>query len=144
MAKSSNFTDDVLRFFKWLFILLMIVVIVITSLWVFIYSLYRIAIFSRLLYSYVFITVLAGVLLFFFVKSIKQKKFSRIVLKFTKFLLTAIMVLLIMASFMMYGAFFLRYPLIGIIISPGLVFIIVLAASKWKPFHFFKKIFHNF
>jgi hypothetical protein len=106
MAKNSNLTDDALRFFKWLFILLMIVVIVITSLWVFIYSLYRIAIFSRLLYSYVFITVLAGVLLFFFVKSIKQKKFSRIVLKFTKFLFTAIMVLLITASFMMYGAFF--------------------------------------
>lgn len=143
MVKSSNFIHGAVRFFKRLFIFLLIVVIVITTLGIFTYALYRIAVFSRPLYSYVFITVLSGFLIFFSIKSIKEKKFSRIVLKFTKFLLTVIMVLLIAASIMLYGAFFLRYPLIGIIIFPVLGFIIFLAVSKWKYFNFFKYIFKN-
>ena len=131
------------RFFKSVLVLVLMVIVIVTAAGVFIYALYRVAVFNTALYSAVFAIVLAGFLLFFIIRSIKRKKFTKIASKTLKFLIRAGLMLFIIAAVVLYGAFFIRYPLPGIIATPVLIVLISFTGIKWKLFSFCRKFIQN-
>ncbi len=143
MTDSRHILCTMGRFFKNLLILVLMIVVIVAAAGVFIYALYRIAVFSTTLYSVVFTIVLAGFLLFFIVRSIKRKRFNKIVMKIIKFLVHAGLILFIIAAVVLYGAFFIRYPVPGSIVIPVLIVLISFAGIKWKLFSFCRKFYQN-
>ena len=143
MTDSRHILNTAGRFFKNVLVLVLMIVVIVAAAGVFIYALYRIAVFSTALYSVVFAVVLAGFLLFFIVRSIKRKKFNKIVSKTTKFLARAGLTLFIIAAVVLYGAFFIRYPVPGMIATPVLIVLISFAGIKWKVFSFCRKFIQN-
>ena len=143
MTDSRHILQTAGRFFKNLLILVLIFVVIVAAAWVFIYALYRIAVFSTTLYSAVFTIVLAGFILFFIVRSIKRRKLKKIVMRVMKFLIHAGTILFIIAAVVLYGAFFIRYPVPGSIVFPVLIVLISFAGIKWKLFSFCRKFYHN-
>ena len=143
MTDSRHILNTAGRFFKNVLVLVLMIVVIVAAAGVFIYALYRIAVFSTALYSVVFAVVLAGFLLFFIVRSIKRKKFNKIASKTTKFLARAGLTLFIIAAVVLYGAFFIRYPVPGMIATPVLIVLISFAGIKWKVFSFCRKFIQN-
>jgi hypothetical protein len=143
MTDSRRILRTVGRFFKNLLLLILMIVVIVAAAGVFIYALYRIAVFSITLYSAAFTIVLAGFLLFFIVRSIKRKRFNKIAVKTIKFFIQAGLILFIIAAVVLYGAFFIRYPVPGLIITPILIVLISFTGIKWKLFSFYRKFYQN-
>ncbi len=97
------------RFIKNLLILVLLIVVIVSAAGGFTYALYRIAAFSTALYSVVFTVVLAGFFLFFIIRSIKRKRFNKIAIKIIKFLIPAVLTLVIITAVVLYVAFFIIY-----------------------------------
>ncbi len=131
------------RFFKNLLILILMIVAIVSAAGIFIYALYRIAVFSTALYSALFTIILSGFLIFFTVRSIKRKRFNKIVVKTIKFLISAGLMLFIIAAVVLYGAFFIRYPVPGLIVAPVLIVLISFVGIKWKLFSAYRKFYQN-
>ncbi len=141
-STKKNF-NTMIRFLKQFLLIGLIIVIVTASVGIFIYALYRIALISRTLYSWIFLSVMFGFIMYFVARSISRKIFSKIILQFAKFFFTLILILFSVSLCMLYAAFILRYPQIGIIITPGVVFIIIFTVSRWNLFSWIKNIYNK-
>ena len=143
MTDNRHILNTIGRFFKNFLVLVLMIVVIVAAVGVFIYVLYRIAVFSTSLYSFVFVIVLAGSLLFFVIRSVKRVRFDKAKSRTVKFLIHAGLILFIIAALALYGAFFVRYPVPGLIATPMLIVIIGFAGIKWKVFSFCRKFLKN-
>lgn len=138
----SNFIKSrISQFLKSFLLILLFILMVVGVLGIFIYILYKVAIFSRTLYSIMFYAGLMSFLIYFIFRSIGKKIFSHILLKLLRFLIVIIFFSLILALIMIYGAFVVRYPIIGIAIAPVFLFFMIFIVSKVHISTFFKKYF---
>jgi hypothetical protein len=143
MTESRKILQATGRFFKTLLILVLMIIVIVAAAGVFIYALYRVAIFSTTIYSIVFTIALVGSLSLFIIRSAKRKKFNNFVVKLIKFFVSAGLIIFIIAAVLLYGAFFIRYLVPGIVVTPVLIFLIGFAGIKWKLFSFYKKFYQN-
>jgi hypothetical protein len=143
MATEKRYTPKILKFFQQFFSVIIILAVVVALLGIFIFTLYRVAMFSTTLYTFIFLLVLCGFIVFFSIKSIRKKTFSTTILKFLKFLVITIFTGAIIALIMLYAAFVLRFTLIGIIITPFLIVAFILLFSKFNIFAYVKNIFRD-
>ena len=143
MTESRKILRAAGQFFKTLLILILMIIVIVAAAGVFIYALYKVAIFSTTIYSIVFTIALFGSLSLFIIRSAKRKKFNNFVVKLIKFFLSAGLIIIIVAAVLLYGAFFIRYLVPGIIVTPVLIFLIGFAGIKWKLFSYYKKFYQN-
>jgi hypothetical protein len=124
-------------------IIIVLIVLIVASIGAFVYGLYRITLVSKLLYTYIILTVIAGAIIYFVVRGISKKLFSNVLLKFVRFFYVLALLFLFIALIMIYGAFVFRNIKIGIIFTPFLIIFIVYAGTKWGVFSWFKKIYRK-
>jgi hypothetical protein len=143
MTESGDSLRAAGRFLKTLLILLLMIIVTVAAAGVFIYALYRVAVFSTTIYSIVFSIAFLGSILLFILRSVRRKKFKNFVVKVIKFFLSVGLIAIIAAAVLLYGAFVIRYPLPGIITTPILIFLIGFGGIKWKLFSFYRKFYQN-
>jgi hypothetical protein len=124
-------------------IIIVLIILVVALIGAFVYGLYRITLVSKLLYTYIILTVIAGAIIYFVVRGISKKIFSKVLLKFVRFFYVLTLLFLFISLIMIYGAFFIRNIKIGIIITPFLIIFIVYAGTKWGIFSWLKKIYRK-
>ena len=133
--KTFNTVGHILTQF---FIILVLTILIVALIGAFVYGLYRITLISKLLYSYIILTVIAGVIIYFVVRGISKKLFSKVILKFVRFFYVLTLLFLFISLIMIYGAFFIRNIKIGIVITPFLIIFIIYAGTKWGIFSWLK------
>jgi len=143
MNQGKKYTHETLNFLKGLFILLALSSGITAAIGLFIYSLYRVAIYSRQVYTIVFTSALGCIIFYFFWRVTKKRKVVRVLLSFFRIMSSIMIVLLICGLFLGYGAFTVRYPRIGIPISPFFAIGVVMFILRLKPLYFIKKFFYN-
>lgn len=124
-------------------IIIVLIILIVALIGAFVYGLYRITLVSKLLYTYIILTVIAGAIIYFIVRGISKKLFSQVLLKFVRFFYVLTLLFLFISLMMIYGAFFIRNIKIGIIITPFLIIFIVYAGTKWGVFSWLKKIYRK-
>ncbi len=143
MKFENQSMSTITKILKRFLIIILLVVSIIAVVAILIYGFYRIAVYSRSLYSIVFYIALSGLFIYYVCRSIRKKRFTKVLLKITKVLSKIVIILFIVAFIILYGAFFIRYPLIGFIVTPVLIFAVIVANSKLSLFSLFKKYFHD-
>ncbi len=140
MSSSGKHLKGMVRILKYFFIVLLLIVVVTALIGAFIYALYRIAVSSKTLYTYLFIAILCGAFLFFIIRSIYRKTFINFFLKLGKFFYSILIVCAVITVFLLLGAFVLRYPVVGAVITPLVIGAVIFFLSKWNIFSLFKNI----
>jgi hypothetical protein len=138
--KHFSFTLNVLKQF---FVILLFVLSVVAFLGGLVYVLYRVAAFSRSLYGYIFLAFLCGVVVYFIVRGALKKQLAPVLLKAVRFFYVLFLVLFFFSVCMLYAGFIVRFPQIGIALTPVLVFVCIFAASKWKLFSWVRKVYRK-
>ncbi len=138
--KHFSFTLNVLKQF---FLILLFVLSVVALLAGLVYALYRIARFSSSLYGYIFLVFLCGVLVYFIVRGAVKKQLSPVLLKALRFFYVLFLVLFFFSAGMLYAGFVVRFPMIGIGVTPVLIFLGIFAASKWGFFSWVKNVYRR-
>ncbi len=127
----------ILDIFKSFFTFLFFVIITAVVIGSFIYVLYRAAVYSRKLYSLVFIACAVLMAVYFIFRAIRKGVLSSILLRIVRSSLSCIFVACIIAVFVLYGGFIVRFPLFGGICAP---FIIFIALYFLPRLHFFSRM----
>jgi len=141
MTKGKQYTHETLMFLKGFFLFLGLSSGITVVMGFFIYILYRVAIYSRHVYTFVFVSALAMVIFYFLCRTAKKGKLLKVFLSFLRIIAYTGVVLLILGMFLSYGAFTVRYPWIGLPISPFFVVGIIMFIFRLKPISNIKKLF---
>ena len=131
----------IVRIIKQFFLFIIFTVLFVGIIGAFIYGLYRITVFNKTIYSYLIALVIGGACIYFVFRTISKKIFTRVILKLLRFFYTLVLFLFFLSLIMLYGAFFVRYMRIGIIITPFLIGLIIYAAAKWDIFSWVKYVY---
>jgi hypothetical protein len=116
---------------------LFFVCITVSSIWLFIYVLYRIAIYSTRLYTLFFSGCAAVTLAYFIIRGLRKNVLSSVVRTMIRVFLSFLYIVSIIAVFVVYGGFTVRYPVIGGVGAPFILF----AALYFLPrLHFFNLV----
>jgi hypothetical protein len=135
-----RYVSGILKVFKNIVLVVLIILAVAALVGVFVYSLYRLATASRTLYSYIFLGVFSITILFFVARSIRRKTFLHIALKFARFFYGLIIFGAVLGILALLGAFLIRFPVAGAIAAPFVIGGVIVLFLKWRPFHIFKNI----
>jgi hypothetical protein len=138
--KHFSFTLNVLKQF---FVILLFVLSVAAFLGGLVYVLYCVAQYSRSLYGYIFFAFLCGVVVYFVVRGAQKKQLAPVLLKTVRFFYVLFLVLIFFSICMLYAGFVVRFPKIGIALTPVLIFVCIFAASKWRLFSWVKKVYRR-
>jgi hypothetical protein len=138
MSYSGKHLRGMFKILKYFFIVLLLIVVVTVLIGAFIYALYRVAVSSKTLYTYLFIAILCGAFLFFIIRSIYRKTFINFFLKLGKFFYSILIIGALVTVFLVLGAFVLRYPVVGAIITPLVIGTVIFLFSKWNIFSLLK------
>jgi hypothetical protein len=109
-----------------------------------VFGLYRIAVFSRSIYAVVFYIALAGLVGFYVFRGIRKKLILKVLVKFAFALGKLFFILFCIACVMLYGAFVVRFPVIGAVVTPVVAALIIFYFSRLKIGSFLHKCFHYF
>lgn len=130
-----------LSWLKRIFIAFLFILSVICLVGVIIYSLFRIAVFDNRLYGYIYLVVSVGLFLYFIYRLIRGKKLSSVIHKIAWAFVMICVVLIVIAVALLYGSLFVRFPLIGYISAPILIFCIIVFLPRINIFSTLKKYF---
>ncbi|MFW6138566.1 MAG: hypothetical protein ACOC7U_05280 [Spirochaetota bacterium] len=109
-------------FLKKIFIFLGIALGVVALLAGVVYLFYWFALFSRKAYSIFFLCCVVGVVVFLIVRAVKRKKIAESLHKASRFMIKMVLVFAAVSAAALYGAFLMRYPLLGLLAAPVMVF----------------------
>lgn len=101
------------------------------------FALFRIAIFSKRLYGLIFLATAGGIFGWTCYRLIRQKLALKVLMKVLRVVVLGCTVVLIIIAFVLCGAFILRYPFLGSILTAGIIFLVVYIIPK---FHVFSRI----
>lgn len=130
MQKSKNIINQVLMVFFF-------IIISMAGISVIGFALYRIAIFSKKLYGLLFLAVAAGFLGWTCYRLIRQKSALNVLMKILRAIMLGCTVIFIVIAFALCGAFILRYPVFGSILTAVLIFFVFYIIPK---FHILARI----
>ncbi len=134
MKKDLTKILDILKRF---FTFLLFVFITVAAIGSFIYILYRVAVYSTKLYTFVFAACAVLVLIYFIFRAIRKGALTRILLIIARSVISCLFFASIIAVVMLYGGFIVRYPIFGGICAPFFIFTTLYFLSK---LHFFSRI----
>ncbi len=134
MKKDLTKIFDILkRFFTFLFFVIMTV----AAIGSFIYILYRVAVYSTKVYTFVFTACAVLVLIYFIFRAIRKGALTRILLIIARSVISCLFIAFIITVIMVYGGFIIRYPIFGGICAPFFIFTALYFLPK---LHFFSRI----
>jgi hypothetical protein len=101
------------------------------------FALFRIAIFSKRLYGLIFMAAAGGIFGWACYRLIRQRLALKVLMKVLRVVVLCCTVILIIIAFALCGAFILRYPFFGSILTALLIFLVFYIIPK---FHVFARI----
>jgi len=104
-----------------------------------VYGLFRVAVFNKRIYSFLFVAVCAVVLFYFTCRAVRRKNLSSVLLKIAKPVVVIIAAGTVLSAVMLFGGFIIRYPVLGSISAPFLIFSALYFIPKVKISSLFKK-----
>lgn len=106
-----------------------------------VFGLYRIAVFSGSIYAFVFYIALGGLVIFFLLKGIRKKLLLKVLVRMAAVLIKLLFIIFCIACVLLYGAFFVRFPVAGAIVTPVVGALTVFCFIRLKIGAFLKKWF---
>ncbi len=78
-------------------------------------------------------------LIYFVLRAIRKGELTRILLKITRLVISCVFVVCILAAVVFYGGFIVRYPLLGGISAPPVIFLALYFLPKVHFFNLMKR-----
>jgi hypothetical protein len=126
---------------KRLFIIFLLVMGIAGGVGFIIYALYRVATLSKSIYAVIFYSALFGLIVFYVFRGIQKQLLGKVFLGIARVLMKIAVILSIVSAVMLYGAFVVRHPIGGGIVTPFLITILVIGGLRFRLFSFLNKIF---
>jgi hypothetical protein len=126
---------------KRLFIIFLLVMGIAGGVGLIIYALYRVATLSKSIYAIIFYSALFGLIVFYVFKGIQKKLLVKVFLRIARVLMKIAVIVCIVSAVLLYGAFVVRHPIGGGIMTPFLITLLITGGLRFKLFSFLNKIF---
>ena len=108
---------------------------------VFVYLLFRVAVFDSQLYAYLYLAAVVVLFVYLPVMLIKRKLISGVLLRVSWVLIIIVSVCSVLAAIFLYGSLCIRYPLVGFISAPIFIFCLIYFLPRLIPLRRLKRYF---
>jgi hypothetical protein len=98
-----------------------------------VYLFFRIAVFDRKVYAYLYLAVAALFFVYVLILLLRRKLIGTMLLRISWVFIVMLSVCAILAAIFLYGTLFIRYPFAGSVTAPVLVFCLVYFLPRLKP-----------
>jgi hypothetical protein len=106
-----------------------------------VYGLYRIAVFDKRIYAYLFLLVAAALFMYLVFALIKRKKIIAVLRKLAWGVLVLSISCIVLSLAVLYGSLFVRFPLAAYLSAPVIVFCLVYFLPRLKLMKKLKSFF---
>ena len=108
---------------------------------VFVYLLFRVAIFDSQVYAYLYLAAVVVLFVYLLVMLIKRKLISGVLLRVSWVLIVIVSVCSVLAVIFLYGSICIRYPIVGFVSAPIIVFCLIYFLPRISPLRRLKRYF---
>jgi hypothetical protein len=100
---------------------------------VFVYLLFRVAVFDSQVYAYLYLAAVVVLFAYMIVMLIKRKLISGVLLRVSWILIIIVSVCLVLAAIFLYGSLCIRYPILGYVSAPIIIFCLIYFLPRLRP-----------
>ncbi len=108
---------------------------------VFVYLLFRVAVFDRQVYAYLYLAAVVVLFVYLLVRIIKRKLIVVVLLRVLWVLIVIASVCSVLAAIFLYGSLCFRYPIVGFISAPIIIFCLIYFLPRFSPLRRLKRYF---
>lgn len=108
---------------------------------VFVYLLFRVAVFDSQVYAYLYLAAVVVLFVYLLVRLIKRKLIAGVLLRVLWVLIVIASVCSVLAAIFLYGSLCFRYPIAGFISAPIIIFCLIYFLPRLSPLRRLKRYF---
>jgi hypothetical protein len=108
---------------------------------VFVYLLFRVAVFDSKVYAYLYLAAVVALFVYMVVMLIKRKFISGVLLRISWIFIIIVSVCSVLAAIFLYGSLCTRHPIVGFISAPVIIFCLIYFLPRLSPLRRLKRYF---
>jgi hypothetical protein len=108
---------------------------------VFVYLLFRVAVFDSQVYAYLYLAAVVVLFVYMLVMLIKRKLIYGVLLRVSWVLIVIVSVCSVLAVIFLYGSLCIRYPIVGFVSAPIFILCLIYFLPRLSPLRRLKRYF---